>query len=526
MFTPGTYDHLKSNFNKFKDSPYRENQEECVGFILNSKKKIVVITAPTGSGKSLVGMAAGSHYSTFTYLVSSKALQTQLVDDFPEVTVMKGRNNYTCLNNPAFSCAECMHGVMIECEHHNKWCPYHAQKSLALASRWRLLNYHYYLYATAYTEKFKGSRVLICDEGDLLEGLLADFISLSIPARAIRQLDIPKPKYVTADAKQGIESWVEWANTVVYKKISNRISRIKFEVEDRQLGDQQLPKLHREQKALAGILERVDIFTKNVDKEWIFEEDSRGGYNFKPTWIPEELSEKFFFSTADKFVLMSATFPPAIIQGKLLGRPPGDFDYMEVPSAFPVKNRLVYVRPAGDLTYKTFEAEAPKVVEEVGKIISKHPDEKGLVHAVSYKLADMIMNINGKNGMRLITHRTDDRELVLDKFKRSDKPLVLVSPSMERGISLNDDMARFVIFAKAPFLSLADKLVKKRVFGSNVGGLWYRSLTAQVLVQGCGRGVRHKDDYCTSYLIDKQIFNLIAQNRALFPEYFLAAIEI
>jgi len=93
-------------------------------------------------------------------------------------------------------------------------------------------------------------------------------------------------------------------------------------------------------------------------------------------------------------------------------------------------------------------------------------------------------------------------------------------------VDLPDEMARFIIFAKAPFLSLADKLVKKRVYGSNIGGLWYRSNAIQTIIQGCGRGCRHKEDHCVSYLLDKQVFNLIANNRWLLPEYFLQALEI
>lgn len=522
----GTYDHLKANFGKFKDSQYRQYQEEAVQFAIESKRKIVVLCCPTGFGKSLAGMSVGSNYSTFTYLVSSKALQGQLVNDFPEVAVMKGRNNYPCEYNPNLNCDECMHNVLIQCEYYKSRCPYEIQKRVVLGSRWRLLNYHYYLFSTAYAGTFGGSKLLICDEGDLLEGLLADFISLSIPARAVKRLMIPKPKYITAEAKNGISSWIEWAEKVVHKRISNRIGRVKDEIQESSVGDPDLPKLHRELKGLGGILERVNIFIKNVDKEWIFEEDRNGGYIFKPTWIPEELSDKFFFKTADKFVLMSATFPPKEIMAKLLGRQPGDFDYFQAPSTFPVKNRQVYVRPAGDLAYKNFQTEAPKVVKAIKDIISTHPDEKGMIHAVSYKLCEMIMNINGDIGRRLVTHTSADREQVLQDFKASDRPMVLVSPSMERGISLDDDMARFIIFAKCPFLSLADKLVKKRVYGSNIGSLWYRSNAAQTITQGTGRAVRHKDDYAVSYLLDKQIFNLIANNRNLFPEYWIQSIEI
>jgi Rad3-related DNA helicase len=64
------------------------------------------------------------------------------------------------------------------------------------------------------------------------------------------------------------------------------------------------------------------------------------------------------------------------------------------------------------------------------------------------------MNINNP---RLVTHNTQDRSEVIQRFKKSREPLVLVSPSCERGLSLDDDQCRFIIFAKAPFLSLNDK---------------------------------------------------------------------
>ena len=47
--------------------------------------------------------------------------------------------------------------------------------------------------------------------------------------------------------------------------------------------------------------------------------------------------------------MMSATFPPAEIMGKLLGRPPGDFDYLDLDSSFPVESRMVYSLGVADL---------------------------------------------------------------------------------------------------------------------------------------------------------------------------------
>jgi Rad3-related DNA helicase len=220
---------------------------------------------------------------------------------------------------------------------------------------------------------------------------------------------------------------------------------------------------------------------------------------------------------------MSATFPPANILGKLLGRPPGDFDYFEVPSTFPVENRRVLLNPVANLTHKTFDEEVEKTLGGILEVASDHLDEKGIIHAVSYKLTNIIMD----QGLdRFITHNCDNREEAIEEFKASDRSLILVSPSAERGLDLPDDLCGFIIWAKAPFLNLGDKLVSQRVYGSQTGKLWYRSHCAQTIVQGCGRGVRHQEDHCVVYVLDQQINRLILDNRFLFPDYFMKAVDI
>ncbi len=102
---------------------------------------------------------------------------------------------------------------------------------------------------------------------------------------------------------------------------------------------------------------------------------------------------------------------------------------------------------------------------------------------------------------------------------------VFVSPSSIRGVDLPDDLCRFIIIAKAPFQSLADKLVSARVYGSGLGAFWYRAICAQDIVQASGRGVRHKEDYCTTYLLDKQMEKLVVDNQNLFPRYWMEAVD-
>jgi Rad3-related DNA helicase len=106
------------------------------------------------------------------------------------------------------------------------------------------------------------------------------------------------------------------------------------------------------------------------------------------------------------------------------------------------------------------------------------------------------------------------------------KNKVFVSPSSTRGVDLPDDQCRFIIVAKAPFQSLGDKLVKSRVYGAGgFGKFWYRAICAQDIVQASGRGVRHTNDHCTTYILDKQAEKLIVDNQGLFPRYWMDAVD-
>ena len=41
------------------------------------------------------------------------------------------------------------------------------------------------------------------------------------------------------------------------------------------------------------------------------------------------------------------------------------------------------------------------------------------------------------------------------------------------------------------------------------------------LIQACGRGVRSKDDYCTTYILDGCVYDAILSNKSKLPTYFI-----
>jgi Rad3-related DNA helicase len=76
---------------------------------------------------------------------------------------------------------------------------------------------------------------------------------------------------------------------------------------------------------------------------------------------------------------------------------------------------------------------------------------------------------------------------------------VLLSPSMQEGVDLYDELARFQIILKMPWTSLEDfRTSVKSEFEPD----WYSNLMWNDIMQSSGRATRHADDYSTTYILD------------------------
>jgi ATP-dependent DNA helicase DinG len=522
---------LKYEFRKFRGLDFRQGQKEAIDFILESKKKVSILCAPTGSGKSLIGMCCMAHFQNPVYLCSSRQLQTQLTHDFPEAEIMWGRSHFECDLIPSRTADKCIHSPSrFKCKYKNPkdlQCDYERQKLRVLPSAFPILNYHYFLTESNYIGRFSNRDLVICDEADTLESILAGFINLTFPRSAFDRLKLKPPEFITASSKRGVETWVKWAEDTE-SRINKHVESLGFKLFKLESESDEYMRFSKIQERYIQLKQKLQVFKKHVDPTWLYEEvkDQYGevkSYEFKPTWLSNELCQNFLWKHGSKFVFMSATFPPIQVISKIFGISIDDIDWMELPSSFPIDNRKIILIPSGDLAYKTFDRDIKGVIDAIKTILDKHPNDKGLIHSVSYKLTKLIMDIDND---RLITHNASNKMEVLNGYIQSDKPLVFVSPSSTRGLDLPDNKCRFVIIAKAPYLSLADKLTKARVYSSNIGQHWYTSDAAQEIVQSTGRAVRSKDDWAITYILDIQAYNKIINSQSLFPKYYLEAVEI
>ena len=526
MRTICTAQEAKSRLSNFKDREFRQFQEDVIEFTTESKRRFKIVKARTGFGKSLAAMVCGVMVGDVTYLVQSKYLQEQITNDFPEVSTVFGRNNYTCAANPDKTCELCLATKTNPCKAN---CPYKLAKENAMAASYRCMNFSYFISEVQFAGRFSGNPFTIVDEADALENTLLNNVALVFTERNLYRLGLQDgPKRKTSTSNSGLDSWKSFGeealeqSTYEYKRIEKEIAQIDPVNEDLLLSKM------KEMKTFVHIAEKAQIFLNNMDEHWVYEEVPRYGsrqaqYIFKPTWLSPELSNEFLFRHSDSWLLISATFLPMVVLCKQLGIDQDEIDYMEVPSTFDPERSPVHVWPVANLTSAKMKEETPKLIKAIKIILSWHKGERGLMHTVSYKLCKEIME--GVNSHRLITHDSDNRKDIMGEFQDEYSGLpedaVLVSPSAERGISLDGDKCRFIICCKMPFLSLGDKVVSARLYGGgDIGKLWYRADAMTTVEQQAGRGMRGEEDRVVTYLLDYQISKVYEQNPLLWSEAF------
>jgi Rad3-related DNA helicase len=152
------------------------------------------------------------------------------------------------------------------------------------------------------------------------------------------------------------------------------------------------------------------------------------------------------------------------------------------------------------------------------------------VHTTSYPIRNFLQQqleeynpAAGHHG-RVVTHESADRLKMLEFFKESRLPLVMLSPSFDRGVDLPDNICQCVIICKVPYLSMGDPQVAARMKLSG-GQQWYLLKAIQTMIQMSGRAVRSTTDKSHTYILDKQFNALKARTRSIIPGWWLDAIQ-
>ena len=505
-----------------KFTKWRPNQYEAIVSIKDSKNFAYLLDAPTGVGKSLIGIAAHKMLKKRTiYITRTKQLQDQLLNDFPEIVkTVKGRENYPCaraLKGLGVTAAECTNTKSNPCELKDV-CEYYIAKAEALASPIVVLNSSYYLTEVNGPAYFDGAELLIIDEVDSIEGDLMSYIQFEISSKQLERFGIAPPL-----KPDKLQFWANWL-TDTKPALNARISSLRKVLEETDI-KYWTPKelgMAKTGTRLERLRDKVNFLNNEFNEEnWIFGYKTEKGEwqcSFKPIMV-DRYSERFLWKHCRNVLGMSAT----IFTPKTVARNIGleDYEYSSLTSPFPVENRRIYYCPTANLTKRTMNEELPKLLEGVINIINKYPSNKILIHTVSYKVRDYLLENLPKG--RITIHSREDRTDKLNEFKDSLEPLVMLSPSFDRGVNLPHDECRVIVICKIPYLDLGDAQIKKRVLLPG-GWEWYAVKAAQTLVQMSGRAVRSSTDHCDTYILDKQFGRFSVRMMNVLPNWWLNAV--
>jgi len=525
--------------------PYAEPRDEQVTSInytidsfLKNKKKVVILEAGTGVGKSAVGLTVAKYLNANTphdenfekgayFLTTQKILQEQYVKDFGtpgEMKSIKSSSNYTCNFHKKNSCSESQQALRTEQKGSQFWkscvfdCKYKKAKEAFIKSPESITNFSYFLAETQYSGKLKPRETLIIDEAHNIPVELSKFVEIAITQRFTKQtlkLNVP-----VLHSQHQAFSWIK--NTYA-PKLKSYCSHVKSMLE-------KYTGLRDKLAEFANMAKQYDMLDKHSCKinrfleiyekdNWVFNSVKPEGrksarLEFKPIDV-SHYAEDLLFRMGKRIIMMSATILNAAGLCELLGLDIQNVDAISIPSPFPVKNRPILFVPMGKMTSKEIDKSLPKLMTAIEKILEVHKDEKGIIHTHSYKIANHIKrNVKSK---RLLIPSSDNRDEFLKKHFDSKEPTVLVSPSMTEGVSLEGDVSRFQILCKVPYPYLGDQLVKKRM---NKWRWWYPFQTIKTIVQSVGRSVRSKDDVAVTYILDADWERFFDKNKNVFPNDF------
>lgn len=494
---------------------YRPHQMVAVAEILdafNRDVKVVMLDAPTGSGKTLIGeVVRRAMQDSSIYTCSTKTLQDQFVADFDYARVLKGRANYPTEYHPAaffhepatrISCEDC-DGAECELCEGSFSCPYQLAKQRALSAPVAVLNTAYLLgEGNSGRSEFKGRGLAIVDEADLLEGALMSYAEVRIGPRAQKKYGITPPSKKTVK-----EDWAAWVNESL-PKVRSALYREQEAKQRRRI---------RRLEANLTMLQRDLMDDERTD--WVYTDYESGSIVFKPVQV-DEVAKTQLWGLAQKWLLMSASLISGQQMADDLGLEDGEWEVVTVGNTFPKENRPVHIAPVASLGRKDYDAGMPKVQEALTRIIEEHPGENVLVHTVSYKLARDL----GAGIPNTLTYtNAGDRERVLKRFRSEGG--VILAPSLDRGVDLPGDLCTVQVIVKVPYPFLGDKQIQQRLYATRGGQTWYRVQTVRTLVQMTGRGVRSVDDTCTTYILDSGFLKLYREAAHLFPEWWREALD-
>jgi len=231
----------------------------------------------------------------------------------------------------------------------------------------------------------------------------------------------------------------------------------------------------------------------NIDKVWMTVDERWEKVRF---FVPnlKAVFAKIRERSADKLLLMSATFPPRDVLEDVFGI--DNICFVEGETKFP---GTVYLRRTGKEDYVSYDkwknpSFRQKYFECLDEILSKAKRPILIqVHSRRYLPADKM------------DEKLNDRTVFKEDFTEAWSTIA------KRGLDLKGDKCRAICVLKHPFSDLSDGMLQsiRLKLGDDVFFRYYRDKADRELIQQIGRAVRSDDDWVEVWSPDLTVHNVL-----------------
>ncbi|MFB6106485.1 MAG: helicase C-terminal domain-containing protein [Halobacteriaceae archaeon] len=493
--------------------------------------EVVLVRAPTGSGKSLLARAVmgtartveeaapadptGAYYTTPQVSQLDDVAADDLLDD---LSVVRGKSNYTCIlrgeRDVPVDRARCARETGFDCPVEHK-CPYFSDRAIASNRRYAAMTLAYFM-RTAGSDAFGTRDVVVVDEAHGLAEWAEMYATIELGPSTVPvwdDVEVPDvedlPRAVrfaeglcdlcgTAKDRLVRQAELTPAEAARRDRLQERISELQWFVEDAR--DPESP------------------------TTWLLDQHNDGSLSIKPL-NPARFLRHTVWDRGQRFCLLSATILEKEAFCRSVGLDPARVALVDVEHTFPLANRPLYDVTVGKMTYEHREQTLPDLASTLVRVMAAHPDEKGIVHAHSYGIQGALRERLDRMGVgaRVVAHDRETRDDALQAWKDSDDPLVFLSVKMEEALDLADELARWQLLCKAPFANTSDSRVARRLADGQWG--WYYRSALRTVIQACGRVVRSPDDHGATYVGDASVLDLFDRARSAMPPWFAEQVD-
>jgi Rad3-related DNA helicase len=525
---------------EFPAPSYRGAQEQALHEISDAfaaGNEVVLVRAPTGSGKSLLARAicgaaatveesrprdaTDAYYTTPQVSQLDDVAADSLLEDFQ---VIRGKRNYTCIldgeEDTPVNQAPCARERGFDCSVKHR-CPYYSARAIASNRRIAAMTLAYFM-QTAGSDVFRKRDVVVIDEAHGLAEWAEMYATIDLGPGTVPVWDDLRVPAID-DADDPLDRTIRFADALV-GTCTNAKDDLLAKSE---LSADEAARRDRLQELISELKWFVDdARDPQSPTTWVVDQPGGGGSSMKIKPLdPARYLKHTVWDRGNRFALLSATIlnKEAFCRG--VGLDPDRVALVDVPHTFPLEHRRLYDVTQGKMTYDHRDETIPEIARLLVRLMAEHPDEKGLVHCHSYSIQERLHERLAGMGVaaRVRAHDRDDRDSALDAWKESSKPDVFLSVKMEEALDLRGDLCRWQVVCKAPYLNTSDSRVARRLEDGQWA--WYHRAALRTVIQACGRVVRAPDDYGATYLADSSLLDLFDRARSDLPPWFREAVD-